>query len=113
MFQELFGKKPYKRIAPAEVKRRLDSNEKVLLIDVRTPEEYAEAHIPQSVSLPLNQLDRISEITDDKNTELILYCLSGGRAASACSRLAALGYSEVYNMGGIQSWNYQTVSGRR
>jgi phage shock protein E len=114
MFNSLFGKKDYRDISPDEAKERLDNEENVFLIDVRTPQEYAEIHIPQSISLPLNQLDsEISKITKDKNADLIVYCLSGRRAAAACIRLTAMGYVNVNNMGGIQSWQYQTVSGNK
>ena len=114
MLEGLFGKKKYKEISPREVKERLDTGKKVLLIDVRTPEEYTEAHIPKSISLPLNIVESgISKITNDKDAELIVYCLSGRRASAACSQLAAMGYLNVNNMGGIQSWQYQTVSGHR
>jgi phage shock protein E len=114
MFESMFNKKRYRDISPEEVKELLDSEKGVLLIDVRTPQEYAEYHIPKSISLPLNLLESgISKITDDKNAEMIVYCLSGRRATAACSRLTEMGYVSVSNMGGIQSWQYQTVSGSR
>ena len=114
MFEGLFGKKSYNNIDQRVAKERLDTDQNVVLIDVRTPEEYTQAHIPKSVSLPLNQLKTgITKITNDKEKELFVYCLSGGRAASACSQLAAMGYQNVSNMGGIQTWKYQTVSGRK
>jgi len=114
MFNGLFKKKDYNDIDQSEVKKRLDTDKDVLLIDVRTPEEYAEVHIPKSISLPLNQLQTgISKIAKDKSAELIVYCLSGRRAASACGQLAEMGYLNVSNMGGIQSWPYQTVGGHK
>jgi phage shock protein E len=113
MFEALFGKKGYTNISPREAKERLATGKGVLLLDVRTPEEYNEIHIPNSISLPLNQLKPgISKVASDKDTEIIVYCLSGMRAASACSQLAAMGYTNVSNMGGIQSWKYETERGR-
>lgn len=109
MFESLFGKKIYANISPLKAKERLASGEKVLLLDVRTPEEYSEIHIPKSISLPLAELKPgILKIADDKNTELIVYCQSGMRAATACSQLAAMGYTNVSCMGGINSWEYET-----
>jgi len=113
MFETLFGKKGYKSISPSEVKERLSSGQDFILLDVRTPEEYQEIHIPKSKSLPLDQVaSGVAKIVSDKDAEIIVYCLSGRRAASACSQLAAMGYTNVSNMGGIQSWNYETEAGR-
>ena len=108
----LFGKKGYKNIPQSEAKQRLSANQNIVLLDVRTPEEYRELHIPKSKSLPLNQIDGINKVAADKDAEIIVYCLSGMRAASACSQLAAMGYTNVSNMGGIQSWKYETAKGR-
>lgn len=110
MFASLFGKKGYQDISTREGKERLSANKNIVLIDVRTPEEYADAHIPNSKSLPLNQLTSgISKIAKDKDAEIIVYCLSGARAASACTQLSAMGYTNVSSMGGIRSWQYETV----
>lgn len=112
MFESLLGKKNYRNISPKEGKERLSANPDILLIDVRSPEEYREIHIPKSISLPLGQLKSgIGKIAGDKGAEMIVYCLSGMRAASACSQLAAMGYTNVSNMGGIQSWRYETERG--
>lgn len=113
MFESLWGKKGFQNISPKEAKERLSAGQRVALLDVRTPEEYREIHIPKSISLPLDQLKSgITNIASDKGTEIIVYCLSGMRAASACSQLAAMGYTSVSNMGGIQSWKYETERGR-
>jgi phage shock protein E len=107
-----FGNNSTKNISPSEAKERLSADKNVLLLDVRTPEEYREVHIPNSISLPLNQLKPgISKIANDKGREIIVYCLSGMRAAKACSQLASMGYTNVSNMGGIQSWKYKTERG--
>jgi rhodanese-related sulfurtransferase len=113
MFGSLFGKKGYTNISPREGKERLSAGQNIILLDVRSPEEYREIHIPKSISLPLDQLKSgITKIASDKNTEIIVYCLSGMRAASACNQLAGMGYTNVSNMGGIQSWRYETEKGR-
>jgi len=112
MFGSLFGQKSYQNISPLEGKNRLDTDKNIILIDVRTPDEYAQVHIPNSKSLPLNKLESgISKIAKDKESEIIVYCLSGARAASACSQLSTMGYTNVSNMGGIQAWKYETVHG--
>lgn len=107
MFKTLFGKKLYGEITTEEAKKRLDSGGNIILLDVRTPEEYEGAHIPGSKSLPLDRLDSgISRIAPNKDTEMIVYCLSGVRAASACNYLTSIGYTNVSTMDGIRSWAY-------
>lgn len=113
MFGSLFRPKGYKNISQQEAKDRLSSPNKPILLDVRTSEEYREIRIPGSKSLPLNRLDSgIEKVTKDKSAEIIVYCLSGARAVTACRRLAAMGYTNVSNMGGIRSWKYETKAGR-
>jgi rhodanese-related sulfurtransferase len=113
MFANLFIGKKYKDIDPQDVKERLDADESLFLIDVRSPEEYEEYHIPNSISIPLNVLEtKIAKAAPDKDAEIIVYCLSGRRAAAACGLLTEMGYRNVSNMGGILSWRYQTVRGR-
>lgn len=112
MFETLFNKKSYKNISPKEVKERLATKDGVFLIDVRTSDEYREVHIPNSISLPLDQLKQgISKIVSNKDAEIIVYCLSGMRATSASTQLVAMGYSNISNMGGISSWKYETEKG--
>ena len=112
MLKTIFGRKMYREVFPGDAKERLDADPGILLLDVRTPEEYASAHIPRSKSLPLDQVEsRISKIAADKDTEIIVYCLSGARAASACSQLCAMGYTNVSTMGGIRSWKYELAQG--
>ncbi len=108
---ENFGKKKYKNISPLDAKQHLDNNKNIILIDVRSPEEYAAKHIPNSKSVPVDQLaEKISNFAKNKdNDELIVYCLSGARASKACSLLDSMGYKNVYNMGGIQNWPYETT----
>jgi rhodanese-related sulfurtransferase len=73
------------------------------LIDVRTPEEFAEGHIPGAVNISLQSLSsRIDKIARDR--AVILYCRSGNRSGMALTALRQAGYTEVYNLGGIGSW---------
>lgn len=88
----------------------LANNPGVLLLDVRTPEEYAAGHIPDSQLLPYDQLKtRTDELPADKTTPIIVYCRSGNRSAVAAQTLAGLGYTEIYDLGGIQDWPYDIV----
>lgn len=71
-----------------------------VLLDVRTPAEYAQGHIPGSVNRPLDQMASISQ---DKRTPLFVYCYSGARSGQACSWLRANGY-QATNIGGISGY---------
>lgn len=107
-------KKSYKSISPNEARERLKFDKSVILLDVRSPEEYAELHIPNSKLLPLEQLQsNISKIANDKDTEIIVHCHSGARASTACNLLSKMGYTNVSNLGGIVSWPYETESGHK
>ena len=75
-----------------------------VLLDVRTPQEYREGHIPGSKNLPLQQLDKISSVADNKSIPLFVYCYSGGRSRQAAAMLQHLGYANVNNIGGIAAY---------
>ena len=60
---------------------------------MRTPQEYREGHIPGSKNVPLQQLDKISSVADNKNIPLFVYCYSGGRSRQAASMLQHMGYT--------------------
>ncbi|MCF6176870.1 MAG: rhodanese-like domain-containing protein [Victivallaceae bacterium] len=70
-----------------------------ILIDVRTPSEFSGGHHSGAVNVPLDNLDKITAVVEDKNSSILLYCHSGARAAAACSRLRRMGYSDVSNIG--------------
>ena len=76
-----------------------------VLLDVRTPQEYREGHIPGSQNVPLQQLDKVEEVTENKDTILYVYCRSGARSRQAVSLLQAMGYTNVHNIGGITAYS--------
>lgn len=74
-----------------------------LLVDVRTPEEFASGHIPGAVNISVDSLSsRLSEIPSDQ--PVVVYCRSGNRSATASRILADAGYTEIYDMGAIFDW---------
>ncbi|HEY6839464.1 MAG TPA: rhodanese-like domain-containing protein [Geobacteraceae bacterium] len=91
-------------ISSAEAKALLAKNRQVFLLDVRTPEEYRQAHLKGATLIPLADLDRrVGELP--KNRTLLVYCAVGSRSRIAASSLARRGYKEVYNMSdGIVGW---------
>lgn len=73
-----------------------------VLIDVRSPGEFASGHLDGALNLPLDQLQqRIASAVPDPNRDLLLYCASGARSAFGCSVLHQLGYHQARNGGGI------------
>ena len=83
-----------------------------VIVDVRTAEEYAEAHIPGAILLPNEDIgDTRPASLPVLDAELLIYCRSGNRSAQAAKKLTALGYTNVYDFGGIRDWPYDTESG--
>ena len=76
-----------------------------VLLDVRSPQEYREGHIPGSQNVPLQQLDKVEEVTENKDTVLYVYCHSGARSRQAISLLKHMGYTNVHNIGGIAAYS--------
>ena len=84
----------------------LQSGAGVTVLDVREPDEYEEAHIPQAKHLPRGLLEhRAAEELPDKDARIVIHCASGGRSALAAKSLKEMGYTNVANMdGGINAW---------
>ena len=85
----------------------MDSN--TVLIDVRTKEEYAEGHIPGSINIELDEIEKIVDIIKDKNSHIYLYCRSGHRSGIALNKVKELGYRDLTNIGGIIHYNEEIV----
>lgn len=75
-----------------------------VLLDVRTPEEYREGHIPGSRNLSLQALGGVAGIIENRDTPLFVYCQSGGRSGRAVDLLRQMGYGNVQNIGGIMAY---------
>ena len=73
-------------------------------LDVRTPEEYRSGHIPGSKNIPLQTLDRVGSVAENKDTALYVYCQSGARSRQAVGLLKQMGYTNVNNIGGIAAY---------
>lgn len=102
----------YTTITPEEVQKLLDSDASFILLDVRTEEEFAESHIEGAVLIPNYDLgSRAAKDLPDKNALIIVYCRSGQRSSVAAKELIAMGYKNVFDLGGIIDWPYETVKG--
>ena len=103
-------KASYSNITPEEAKKRLDNEKGIILLDVRTKEEYETGHIKDSKLMPVDTLKEESvKSLLDKEATIVVYCRSGNRSATAASILVEQGYKNVYNLGGISNWPYEVV----
>jgi len=89
-----------------EVKHKLDSAEKFMLVDVREESEFAKDHLPGAIHLGKGVIERdIEARIPDLNTPLVLYCGGGFRSALAADNLQKMGYTHVISMdGGVRGW---------
>jgi rhodanese-related sulfurtransferase len=106
-------KATYQELDQSTAQENLEANEDILLIDVRTPEEFEEKHIPNSILVPDYDIDKLApEMLPDKDAQIYLYCRSGARSSAAAAKLADMGYTQVYDIGGIIDWKFETISGK-
>ena len=75
-----------------------------ILLDVRTAQEYGGGHIPGSKNVPLQAIDKVSSVAENKDTVLFVYCYSGARSRQAAGLLQRMGYRNVNNIGGIAAY---------
>jgi rhodanese-related sulfurtransferase len=101
----------YHKISAADAKARMDSGDTIIVLDVRTKEEFDAGHIPGAILLPNETiLDTKPDLLPDLNAEILIYCRSGNRSAQAANKLVAMGYNNVYDFGGIIDWPYDVVT---
>ena len=102
----------WQTITAEDAKARMDSGDPVTVVDVRTDREYEEGHIPGALLLPVGQIGETPPaLLPDLDAEILIYCRSGVRSAEAAEKLAALGYTNVSDFGGILDWPYETEAG--
>ena len=103
----------YIKITAKEAKEIMDT-EKVIVLDVRTPEEYEEEHIEGAILIPDYDLENLSDSKlTDKDGKILVYCRSGNRSKAATKVLIDMGYTNVKDFGGIMNWPYETVKDRK
>ena len=100
----------YHRISAEEAKSVMDENTDAVILDVREQDEYDSGHIPGAVLLPVGTIDETTaaEVIPEKDSTVLVYCRSGNRSKTASSALADLGYTNIYEFGGINTWPYET-----
>lgn len=104
------GDEGYTTITPQEAKALMDQGG-AIVVDVREPYEYEEGHIPGAILLPVSTMAPADceEIAQDKDDLILIYCRSGNRSKVAASYFVELGYTNVYEFGGINDWPYEIV----
>ncbi|MCI2049842.1 MAG: rhodanese-like domain-containing protein [Lachnospiraceae bacterium] len=99
----------YTKIDAAAAKKMIDAGG-VVIVDVRTAAEYDAEHIPDAINIPVESIgaEQPADLPD-KDAVILIYCRTGIRAGNASKKLAAMGYTNIYDIGGIVDWPYDTV----
>lgn len=100
----------YNRISQDEAKKMMDETTGYIVLDVRTEEEFNLGHIKGAINIPNENIghEEIEELPN-KEQPILVYCRSGHRSLQASSKLAVLGYKNIYEFGGIITWEYEIV----
>ncbi len=99
-------------ISMEEAQAMMEQDENCIILDVRSYAEYAERHIPGAICIPNDTIgkEEIAQLPD-KDQRIMVYCRSGRRSKQAAAKLALLGYTDIVEIGGINDWPGETVSG--
>ena len=102
----------YRQINMDEAIAMMEAENDYIILDVRTPEEFSEKHIPGAINVA-NETIGSEEIPElpDKDQLILVYCRSGNRSKQASEKLVALGYTNIIEFGGINDWPGEVVSG--
>ena len=98
----------YQQITQEEAKEMMDTQE-VIVLDVREQDEFDAGHIPGAVLLPVGTItkDTAADGIPELDSVVLVYCRSGNRSKTASKALADLGYTNIYEFGGINTWPYE------
>ena len=106
------AEKTYRQITMEEAVTMMEEETEYIILDVRTAEEYNEKHIPGAINIA-NEVIGTEDIPElpDKDQLILVYCRSGNRSKQASEKLVKLGYTNIVEIGGINSWSGETVTG--
>ena len=105
------NKADYTRISQEEAKEMMARDDGHVIVDVRRQDEYDAGHIPGAILIPNETIGSDSpEALPDYDQIILVYCRSGNRSKQASEKLAAMGYKNVYEFGGINSWTGEIVT---
>lgn len=95
----------FKTVSPTQAQEMVSNNKEILLLDVRTPDEYAAGHIDNAILIPVQVLNQnLTQLKDAKQKPIIVYCASGMRSVSASRILSDHGYKVINMDGGMNQW---------
>lgn len=99
----------YQQITAEEAKSMMEEQPDAVILDVREQDEYDAGHIPSAVLLPVGTVNEetAASAIPEKDTVVLVYCRSGNRSKTASQALADLGYTQIYEFGGIKDWPYE------
>ncbi|MDD6840825.1 MAG: rhodanese-like domain-containing protein [Spirochaetales bacterium] len=93
-----------------EAKALMKETEGYILLDVRTKEEYESGYIPGAINIPLSDInENVVSSLPDKSQMILVYCRSGNRSRQASDKLSKLGYTNIIEIGGINSWKGEII----
>ena len=100
----------YKQISQEEAKEMMNREDGHIIVDVRRRDEYDEGHLPDAILITNESIDKTRpQELPDLDQIILVYCRSGRRSKEASEKLAAMGYKNVYEFGGIITWTGETV----
>ena len=100
----------YRRITADEAQVLMQREQNYLILDVRSPEEFAKGHIPNAINIPMDSIgESPPQELLDRNQMIFVYCVKGVRSMNVANRLAHMGYKNIVEMGGIQDWHGEIV----
>ena len=99
----------FHQISAEEAKEKMNSGDPVTIVDVREQDEYDDGHVPGAILYPLGTITKrtAKDLLPDQDATLLIYCRSGNRSVHAAEKLAELGYTDIYEFGGILDWPYE------
>lgn len=99
----------YKQISSIEAQEIINTQTDYIVLDVRTKQEYEDVHIKGAINIPNESIDEsVSDLLPDKEQMILVYCRSGNRSKQASEKLVNLGYTNIVEFGGINSWEGET-----
>lgn len=106
----MFGFRSTKSLSQEEAYTKMENDSNIVLVDVRTVEEFRDAHIEGAINIPLDTIpSQFERQFSDKSKTYYIICYSGARASDATNFITKLGYENTYNIGGVSTWRYGLV----
>ena len=100
----------YRKASAEQAKKIMDQGNPYILLDVRSEEEFKEERISGAILIPVTEIgSRAENELPNKDALILVYCRSGRRSASAANTLVSMGYTNVYDIGGIINWPYEII----